>query len=154
MYKIIAAAAIAATAFSASSAAFAGERYVRGGYHHHRATVVGSYTKHVVVKTVKYRVVPVHYKIIARKVLVRPAQRVPYRVPAIRRQVAETVMIKPARRIWTIYYDKYGRKIGCWIDKPARYATRYRTVTIRPASIGYNVVPAQYRTVTHKVRVR
>jgi hypothetical protein len=158
MIKIIALAAAAVVFVSANGTASAHDlnpfRFLRGGHHHHHhhGAVVRTYTKNVIVKTTHYRVVPVRYKVISRPVLVRPAQRIAHHVPAIRKRVAETVMIKPARRIWTIYYDAYGRKIGCWRDKPARYATRYRTVTIRPAGVRYTVIPAQYRMVTHRTR--
>lgn len=125
-------------------------------HHRHHARHHRIYTKRVLVKTTHthYRPVTVRYKLVSRHVLVRPAQRIAYRTPAVTRRIAQTVMIKPARRIWTIYYDAYGRKIGCWRDKPARYATRYRTVLVRPAGVRYSVIPAQYRKVTHKVRIR
>ncbi|MDP4593935.1 MAG: hypothetical protein NWT00_05120 [Beijerinckiaceae bacterium] len=61
-------------------------------------------------------------------------------------------MIQPARRVWTHYRDAQGNRGGCWKDLPARYGTRYRTVLVRPASIYYSVIPAEYRTVTRKVR--
>ena len=122
--------------------------------HRHGGVVVGSYTKNVLVRSTHthYRNVQVRYKLVSHSVLVRPARRIAHRTRAITRRVAETVMVRPARRIWTIYHDAHGNKIGCWKDKPARFSTRYRTVLVRPAGVRYSVIPAQYRTVTRKVR--
>ena len=133
-------------------------RHHRVRRHHARSYVYGSYTKNelvrkdVLVRKTRYVSVPVRYKLIATKIMVRPARRIAHRVPAVRRTIAETVMIRPARRVWTYYTDRYGRLIGCWRDKPARYAVRHRTVTVRPGGVYYSTVPAEYRTITRSVR--
>ncbi|MBM3609311.1 MAG: hypothetical protein FJX29_12825 [Alphaproteobacteria bacterium] len=101
-----------------------------------------------------YNKIPAQYQTVHRQVLVRPAQRVAHHIPAVSLTVAETVMIAPATKVWSVTRDAHGREVGCWVQKPAQYATRHRTVIVRPASVSYSVIPAQYRTVTQQMQVR
>lgn len=101
-----------------------------------------------------FRHIPAEYGTVREKVLLRPEQTVAHRVPAELRQVAETVLVAPASRQWQVSRDAWGREIGCWVKVPARYATEYRTVVVRPASVEYETLPAVYTTRERTVVVR
>ena len=51
------------------------------------------------------------------------------------RTVYETVAVEPARRIWTVRRAEWGRKVGCWVEVPARYATLPRRVVVRAPEV-------------------
>lgn len=67
------------------------------------------------------------------------------------RNVAETVQTAPARREWRITRDAWGRRVGCWVEIPARYTTLHRPVMVRAASVvphtTYPVYGVRYRSV-------
>lgn len=120
------------------------------------APVYGTYTKHVMISParVEFNKIPAQYTTVTRQVMVRPAQHIAHHVPAITRTIAETVMVAPASKVWSVTRDHHGREIGCWVHKPAQYATRHRAVVVRPATVSYSIVPAEYRTFTQQVVVR
>ena len=117
--------------------------------------VYGTFSQKVVVSPARtvYETIPARYATGVERVLVRPAQTIPHHVPAITSTVAEKVMVRPASRVWMKSVDSMGGEAGCWVDKPAVYETRHRTVVVRPATTTYSVVPAEYRTVTRQVMV-
>lgn len=115
---------------------------------------------------------PPQYQTIEENVLLSPEREIPEYVPAVTRRVAETVvveperafervippvygvqeetvLVRPASRQWVLKRH-YGETIGCWVDTPAEYATRQRTVLLQPEHVVTDVVPAvtatRYRT--------
>lgn len=118
--------------------------------------VYQTHQQHYVVRPAQthYNKIPAQYATVQRQVLVRPAQKIAHHVPTVTQTVAETVMIAPATKVWSVTRDAFGREVGCWVTKPAQYATRHRTVIVRPASVSYSVIPAQYRTYSEQVQVR
>ncbi len=118
--------------------------------------VYQTYAQQVLVSPARthFHKIPAQYATVTKQVLVRPAQRIAHHVPAVTRSVAQTVMIAPATKVWSVTRDAHGREVGCWVKKPAQFATQYRTVVVQPASVSYSVVPAEYRTIAHQVEVR
>lgn len=78
---------------------------------------------------------PPVYGAVAEQTPVRAPRTYALVTPPEYRRIEETVMIRPARRIWTVRRDAWGRRIGCWVEIPARYAVRPRTVMVREASL-------------------
>jgi hypothetical protein len=98
-------------------------------------------------------VLPPVYGTVSERVLVRPSRTYDIVTPAEYRTVSETVEVSPARREWQVSYDRWGARVGCWVDVPARYAVRQRTVMVRPAtSTPYTQYPV-YGTRDHTVLV-
>ncbi len=90
--------------------------------------------------------VAAQYSTVQETVLVRPARKIAHHIPAQYSTVAETVLVSQATRSWQVSTDAHGRTVGCWVDMPARYATRERTVMVQAASTNYETVPAQTAT--------
>lgn len=142
---------ISAMAMSASAAqAGACYRKVSTG------PVYDTITKRVLVQPARthFEKIPALYRTVTKTVLVSPARRIAHTVPCLTRIVTERVMVSPPTKVWTVKRDWRGREIGCWVKRPAVYATRRRAVIVRPASVRYSVIPAAYRTVSHQVVVR
>jgi hypothetical protein len=111
-------------------------------------------TVEVVPARVVSHVTPPRYGVVAEPVLLRPAQRVGHVIPPEIRTVAERVLVAPATRRWEVSTDAWGRTIGCWVDVPARYATRWRRVVTRPASVVEERIPPLYGVAHRTVLVR
>ena len=111
---------------------------------------------------------PAQYQTVAETVMVEPERQIPEYVPAVARRVAETVvvepertvtrvvpavyeavnetvLVRPATREWRVR-NHYGEMIGCWVDVPAQYATRQRTVEVSPSRYVEETIPARYAT--------
>jgi hypothetical protein len=97
---------------------------------------------------------PALYRDVAEHVLVRPARYIAHRIPAVTEAVAEQVLVQPGGQVWSVRYDAYGQEIGCWVHTPPVYATRYHYVVVQPASVEYETIPAEYEDVTHHVLVQ
>jgi hypothetical protein len=96
---------------------------------------------------------PPVYGTVSERVLVSPPRTYDIVTPAEYRTVDETIVVAPARREWQVTRDAYGQRVGCWVDVPARYAVRQRTVMVRPAtSVPYTHYPI-YGTREHTVLV-
>jgi hypothetical protein len=67
------------------------------------------------------------------------------------RTIAEPVQVAPARREWRITRDAWGRRVGCWVEIPARYAVLHRPVMVRSGSVvpetTFPVYGVRYRSV-------
>jgi hypothetical protein len=63
-------------------------------------------------------------------------------------------MVSGPTRRWDVTRDAHGRTVGCWVEVPAQYALRTRTVLVAPASVDYEIVPAVYAHRQRKVMVR
>jgi hypothetical protein len=77
-------------------------------------------------------------------VVVRPAQTVVRTIAAEYRDVAEQVMVAPARKVWQVTHDGHGRRVGCWVMLPAQYSVQHRQVLVRPPQMVYEQIPALY----------
>ena len=98
--------------------------------------------------------IPAQFGQVNETVMVRPARVVTRHIPAVYGTTAETVMVEPARKVWQVSIDAHGQKVGCWVDIPARFATRHRQVVIREASVSHETIPAQYAHQSRTVMVR
>ena len=119
---------------------------------------------------------PAEFGTVDEPVVIRPARRIGHVIPGEVQNVAETVMVSPGSRRWQVTTDAWGRTVGCWVDVPAQYVTRYhqvqtrpaqvveehipavigvqqRTVMVRPATVRQHVIPAEYGVVNHTVQV-
>jgi hypothetical protein len=79
--------------------------------------------------------VPARYGSVVEPSLVRAPRTYAVVTPPKYRTVYETVPVRPAGRVWTVRRDAHGRKVGCWIEVPARYATVPRRVMVSGAEI-------------------
>lgn len=142
---------LAAVLASGATAAQAGACYRKVA----TPPVYGTFAKQVLVCPAKTHIykVPATSRTVHRTVMVRPAQRIAHHVPAVTQTVAERVMVHPPGKVWSVTRDSRGNEVGCWVRRPAVYATRHRTVIVRPAAIRYSVVPAEYRTIAERVVV-
>lgn len=77
-------------------------------------------------------------------VVVRPAQTIVRTIAAEYRDVAEQVMVAPARKAWQVTLDGHGRRVGCWVMVPAQYSVQHRQVLVRPPQMVYEQIPALY----------
>lgn len=96
--------------------------------------------------------VPPSYRTVAERVMVRAPRTYAYVTPAQYGYVNETVQVSPASRYWTVKHDHHGRKIGCWVEAPARYASVSRKVMLRGPEVVPQYVPAQYAVRHHTVQ--
>lgn len=96
---------------------------------------------------------PAQYETVQERVLLRAPRTYARVIPAEYGQVSETVMVSPGGRTWQVTRDAYGRAVGCWVDVPARYATRHRTVQVSAEQVVPVAVPAVYGTRSHTVQV-
>lgn len=153
MTILVRSALVAAALTIATSAAQAG-----GACYRKIATppVYGTFAQQVLVRPAQTSIhkIPAQYATVQRTIVVRPAQRIAHHIPAVTRTIAQRVMVHGPSRVWSVTRDRYGHEIGCWVHKPAVYATRYRTVVVRPAGVTYSLAPAQYRTISKQVVVR
>lgn len=78
--------------------------------------------------------VPPVYGMVAEQVLVSPPRTYDVVTPAEYRTQTETYQISPGGRQWQVTRDAWGRRVGCWVDVPPRFATRTRFVIVRAAS--------------------
>ncbi|MBV9218551.1 MAG: hypothetical protein JOY94_03980, partial [Methylobacteriaceae bacterium] len=65
----------------------------------------------------------------------------------------EQVEIAPARKVWQVNGED-GGLVGCWVYVPPTYATRTRTIELRPVETAYEAVPASYATRVRTVEVQ
>ncbi len=79
-------------------------------------------------------ILPPVYGTVSERVLLSPPRTYDVVTPATYRTETETVEIAPARREWQVTRDAWGRRVGCWVDLPARYGVRQRTVMVSAAS--------------------
>jgi hypothetical protein len=98
--------------------------------------------------------VPPAYETVTEKVMVQAPRTYALTTPAEYRTVYETVQVAPASRHWSVTVDAYGRRVGCWVTSPARFATVPRTVMVRAPEVVPYAVPAQYGYRSHTVQTR
>lgn len=178
--RIVSMAALAAPVLLFLSAGSAAAGCSGNGCYQHVVTPPVYGTQLQTVQVAPARVVshvsPARYGVVDETVMVRPEQRIGRVIPAQVGSVAETVMIAPASRRWEVSTDAWGRTVGCWVDVPAQYTTRYRqvvtrpsmvveerapavyamqqrTVMVHPGKVHQRVIPPVYGTVAHKVQV-
>lgn len=96
---------------------------------------------------------PAQYETVQERVLLRAPRTYARVIPAEYGSVSETVMVSPGGRTWQVTRDAHGRAVGCWVDVPARYATRHRTVQVSAEQVVPVAVPAVYGTRSHTVQV-
>jgi hypothetical protein len=99
------------------------------------------------------RIIPAEYGVVYETVVVRPAYTVIREIPAKLGTVAEQVMVSPPRKEWQVTVDANGRQIGCWVQMPAVYAVRHRTVVVTSARFDQETVPAVYETRARRVLI-
>jgi hypothetical protein len=58
--------------------------------------------------------------------------------------VRERVQVVPARRIWQVSIDPWGRKVGCWVTLPGRTEWRNRRIISRAAEVEPVIMPTVY----------
>ena len=133
-YSTFGGALLAGLAFS--TAADAGNACFRRVNH---APVYGTLTRSVLVSPTRtvFDKIPAQYATTSEQVMVRPAQSVPHHSPAVTQTVAQQVMVQPASKVWSVTRDAHGREVGCWVNRPAVYATQHRTVVVRHATTTY-----------------
>ena len=93
---------------------------------------------------VQAQVIPAEYDTVTEKVMVHPARQIAHHRPAQYGVVSEKVMLSPGGKRWEVSRDAHGRMVGCWVETPAQYGYRQRTVEIAPASVYYEIVPPVY----------
>ena len=93
---------------------------------------------------VQAQVVPARYETTVETVMIHPARKVAHHRPAEYGVVSEKVMLSPGGKRWEVTRDGHGRMVGCWVETPAHYGYRQRTVEIAPASVSYEIVPPVY----------
>ncbi|WP_342360562.1 hypothetical protein [Terrarubrum flagellatum] len=118
--------------------------------------VYGSVAEQVMVAPPRHVVhrTPAEFAVVPRPVTIAPEHTVARYVPAEYASVAETVMVSPGGKRWVVRRDYYGREIGCWEVTPPEYATRTRSVVVRPAATLYERVPAVTAMRAQHVMVR
>lgn len=99
-------------------------------------------------------VTPPVYDTVAEQVMVRPPHHYAATVPGEFTTVSERVLVSPARRVWQVTHDAYGRTIGCWVTVPARYALHHRQVMVRAPQTVRHYQPAQYAVQHRRVLVQ
>ena len=95
--------------------------------------------------------VPPTYGLVAEKVMLRAPRTYALVTPPVYETVQETVMVHPGKRYWSVGYDGHGNKVGCWVTKPAQYASVARRVMVRGSEVVPYAQPAVYGTRTHSV---
>lgn len=87
---------------------------------------------------------PPVYQTSVEPVLVRGPRTGAYVIPARYATVREQVEIEPARQVWQVSVDQWGRRVGCWVTLPARTEWRNRRVVSHPAEIVPVAMPTVY----------
>lgn len=100
------------------------------------------------------RLIPAEYGYVTENVLVQPAQTIPHYRQATFTSVSEKVMISPPTKRWDVSRDAFGNVVGCWVDVPAQFGYRQRTVEVSPATVEYENVPAVYVPRQRQVMLR
>ncbi|RDJ20439.1 hypothetical protein DWF00_04540 [Bosea caraganae] len=100
------------------------------------------------------RIVPAEYGYVTENVLVQPAQTIPHHRPATYSSVSEKVMISPPTQRWEVSRDMFGNTVGCWVEVPAQYGYRQRTVEVSPPTVEYETVAAVYVPRQRQVMLR
>ncbi len=95
---------------------------------------------------------PPTYETTTERVLVRAPRTYAITTPAQYKTVHETVQVSPGGRYWTVKLDHHGRKVGCWVTTPPRFATVPRTVLVQAAQVVPYAEPAQYGFRSHTVQ--
>lgn len=96
--------------------------------------------------------VPPSYENVTERYMVRAPRTYVMTTPAQYQTVHETVQVSPGGKHWSVSYDAYGNKVGCWVYTKPRYASVARTVMVRgPEAVPY-AVPAQYGTRSYSVQ--
>ncbi len=49
-------------------------------------------------------------------------------------------MVHPARKVWQVTRDGWGREVGCWVTVPAQYATQHRQVMVSEERVVYDTI--------------
>lgn len=93
---------------------------------------------------IQSQVVPAQYETLTEKVMIHPARKIAHHRPAQYGVVSEKVLLSPGGKRWEVSRDAHGRLVGCWVETPAQYGYRQRTVEIAPASVAYEIVPPVY----------
>ncbi len=99
------------------------------------------------------------YRWVAKKVLVRKAQYINRTIPAVYRNQAKRVQVRPAYHTWKKGHgaitriDNMTGEIMCRVTVPAQYKTVNKRVLVRPAQNVRKFIPAVYKTVKQKQRV-
>lgn len=99
------------------------------------------------------------YRWISKKVLVRKAQYINRTIPAVYRNQARRVQVRPAYHTWKKGHgaitriDNMTGEIMCRVTVPAQYKTVNKRVLVRPAQNVRKFIPAVYKTVKQKKRV-
>jgi hypothetical protein len=101
----------------------------------------------------RHVVMPPVYDTVQETVLVRPSRTVYRTVPPVYDTVSEQVLVAPGGRFWQTSRGPGGELVGCWITTPPRFATRTRTVVVRPAQAIPETIPPEYASVSRRVRV-
>jgi hypothetical protein len=96
---------------------------------------------------------PPVYQPVTEPVLVTAPTTYAYVTPARYGTVTDEVEVVPARRVWRVTRDAWGRKIGCWVEVPGHREWRTRQVVTRPAEYVPVAVPAVYGLATANVLV-
>jgi hypothetical protein len=106
---------------------------------------------------------PPRYSAVVERVLVAPAREAREYVPAVTREVEQTVVVRPERTIARYVPPEYalraeavevspahrewrtrdedGEVIGCWVNVPARFAEVTRRVLVEPAHAMSQTIP-------------
>ena len=143
--------AFALTAFSLAGASLAAPSPALAGCHGSACfrqvvtpPVYGTENHEVMVEPERHlaRRIPAEYQAVEQTVTIRPARQVRRVIPAEYQTVDETVVVSPGGRRWQVTQDEDGRTVGCWVDVPAQYATRRRTVEVRSAETVFETIPA------------
>lgn len=155
--KYAAAAGVIITALAGATAAQAGG-CAPGSSCYRKVTtpaVYGTYQQSVLVRPAQtsFAKIPAQYATTTEQVMVRPAQQIPIHHPAVTQTVSERVLVQAATKVWSVTRDAHGNEVGCWVEKPAVYATQQRTVIVQPATTSYQTTPAEYRTFQRQVVV-
>jgi hypothetical protein len=88
--------------------------------------------------------VPPAYGTVTEKVVLRAPETYAITTPARYKTVYDTVQVG-GERYWSVTRDPVtGRKVGCWITKPASYATVPRTVMVSAPEVIPYATPAVY----------
>ena len=61
------------------------------------------------------------------------------------------MQVSAGSRYWSVTRDHWGRKVGCWITTPPRYATVTRSVLVQAPQVIPYAQPAQYGYRSHTV---
>ncbi|RTZ60751.1 MAG: hypothetical protein DSZ31_01480 [Gammaproteobacteria bacterium] len=99
--------------------------------------------------SLKIKVQPAQFKVVEKKILIRPAYHKIEVIPAKYETKEEKILIAPARPVWT-----YKDGIYCKVEVPAEYITVTRKVLVEPPKCKKVLVPAEYKIIKVKELVK